>query len=173
MKVPLDDQEIISLYKSNATELPSSEVDRKILEYAQAQTKQKRNWWPYVGLAASVGFVAILAPWQWYEQTTYPALESDVSHMKMLSPESEISPPALQSSRESAAMSKRVVREKDQSERLELSFNRFAEVEALLAGGEQEKARSLLEQLLQDSPELRSHLPKHLQVLMEEQKQEE
>ncbi|WP_413283065.1 hypothetical protein [Vibrio sp. MA40-2] len=97
MKKLTEDQDIISLYKSDAKEQPSEKINKTILDYAKAQSKgqtqipqnkphmgqtfeikgqeikgqaQKNlNWWPYLSLAASVTFITILAPWQWLDQT--------------------------------------------------------------------------------------------------------
>ncbi|MDV7103262.1 hypothetical protein R3X26_02460 [Vibrio sp. TH_r3] len=92
MKKLTEDQDIISLYKSDAKEQPSEKINKTILDYAKAQSKgqtqipqnkphkgqtleikgqaQKNlNWWPYLSLAASVTFISILTPWQWLDQT--------------------------------------------------------------------------------------------------------
>ncbi len=80
MKAPLTDQQIVSLYQAGATESPSEELDKAILDYAKAQSntrgqEKRRRHWPYMGLAASAVIVTMLAPWQWVDQTLSPTSE--------------------------------------------------------------------------------------------------
>ena len=75
----MNDEDIVKLYKESATEKPSAELDKTILDYAKKQSQAERapgnkhpRWWPYMGLAASVMFVTLLAPWKWHKQTLEP-----------------------------------------------------------------------------------------------------
>ncbi|MEF1335975.1 hypothetical protein REH81_04130 [Vibrio rotiferianus] len=75
----MKDEDIVKLYKESATEKPSAELDKTILDYAKKQSQAERDpgnkhprWWPYMGLAASVMFVSLLEPWKWHKQTLEP-----------------------------------------------------------------------------------------------------
>ncbi|MBE1275246.1 hypothetical protein [Enterovibrio baiacu] len=84
MSKPFSDDDIAAIYKDSATEAPSASLDDAILAYASEQTghadspdtetasqkaKSATPWWPIFGLAAGAMFVALLAPWQWVDQT--------------------------------------------------------------------------------------------------------
>ncbi|MFL7012682.1 hypothetical protein [Enterovibrio norvegicus] len=86
MNKPFSDDDIAAIYKDSATEAPSASLDEAILAYASEQTahadspetatatatqkgKSATPWWPIFGLAAGAMFVALLAPWQWIDQT--------------------------------------------------------------------------------------------------------
>ncbi|MGF1707026.1 hypothetical protein [Enterovibrio baiacu] len=84
MSKPFSDDDIAAIYKDSATEAPSASLDDAILAYASEQTgradspdtetvsqkaKSATPWWPIFGLAAGTMFVALLAPWQWVDQT--------------------------------------------------------------------------------------------------------
>ncbi|WP_375749553.1 hypothetical protein [Vibrio sp. HN007] len=154
MNQKYDDQDIISLYKKGATETPSAEADNAILEYSVSNLKKSRNWWPYIGLAASVGFVAILAPWQWQEEPlSVPVPEqveafSDEMSLMGVAPEAE-----------------RAIRAKSSRQ---LSISPFTHIERLLQEDRVDEARSELQELLKAHPELEKELPEHLLVLLEE-----
>ncbi|MFC1233684.1 hypothetical protein [Vibrio sp. F74] len=77
MNRPLKDEEMVSLYQQGATETPSSELDEKIIGYAKRQSKKQKTWWPHIGLAASITFVALLAPWNWLDQTLQNPTEQE------------------------------------------------------------------------------------------------
>ncbi|CAK3961681.1 conserved hypothetical protein [Vibrio crassostreae] len=75
----MNNEDIVKLYKESATEKPSAELDKTILDYAKKQSKAERapgnkrpRWWLYMGLAASVMFVTLLKPWKWHKQTLEP-----------------------------------------------------------------------------------------------------
>ncbi len=207
MKAPLNDQQIESLYQSGATETPSEKTDKIILDYAATQidtesrVKKRQPWWPYMGLAASVAMVVIIAPWKWLgysassssspvaapelkmrpdvqnseagqtnrasssraeavveqatvDQETVPAIDtSDVvteSHVE------------LESAKKEVKRNKEAVHSKQQTD------TSFREVDILLSRGETEQAQILLQQILQDSPELKQTLPQHLKALLAE-----
>ncbi|WP_028021584.1 hypothetical protein [Enterovibrio calviensis] len=92
MTAPFKDEEIVALYKESATETPSDDLDNRILGYAEAQTQAQAKaktqtrkhmpWWTYAGIAATVGFVALLAPWTWVDQS----LQSPIQHELMKAP---------------------------------------------------------------------------------------
>ncbi|WED29709.1 hypothetical protein L3V77_20060 [Vibrio sp. DW001] len=77
MNRPLKDEEMVSLYQQGATETTSSELDEKILGYAKQQSKKQKTWWPHIGLAASLTFVTLLAPWNWLDQTLQNPTEQE------------------------------------------------------------------------------------------------
>lgn len=175
MKAPIEDKEITSLYQSDATEVPSSELDENILSYAKSQTVKKRNWWPQVGLAASVVFVAILAPWEWLERDQIVEMESN---SYLIKPEKVLSEPVRK---------KATMRGKSNSESMDmlmksappvaltekpvvsgLADNPFAEIELQLKAGNKEQARLLLVKLLLERPELNEQLPDKLKILKAE-----
>ncbi|WED24715.1 hypothetical protein L3Q72_17720 [Vibrio sp. JC009] len=201
MKNELNDKEIVSLYKESANETPSPELDKKILAYAKSASGRRKNWWPYLGLAASLGFVVILAPWRWVDQTmpvvTEPELPAaiepqvteeqadqriEAKRAKMPVRESMMSAPLKMQAAPEADMAAGArsagARSKEEKEiqtgfmDAEVNISSFEEVEALLASGEKEKAKALLERILKQSPELARELPQHLRQLVDKTKTE-
>ena len=193
MKKPLKDEDIVSLYREGATDVPPQALDDKILEYAKAQSKRKKNWWPYIGLAASLALVTLIAPWRWVDQTMQPLQETYEEAIPEAVPEIRLQSdmpvpqPAGQSVSKKEVMSERMMmkaspqvdavdalieREAEIGPAFESEvqqINIFAEVEALLANGEQEKARTLLKSMLKDDPELKKQLPEHLKAILPEE----
>ncbi|PML81942.1 hypothetical protein [Enterovibrio norvegicus] len=111
MSKPFSDDDIAAMYKNSATEAPSASLDDAILAYASEQTahadspeaetatpkgKSAKNWWPIFGLAAGAMFVALLAPWQWVDQTLPGAqdVQQYSSPDLMMLEEAEIPPSA-------------------------------------------------------------------------------
>ncbi|MDB1125766.1 hypothetical protein [Vibrio algarum] len=186
MNRPLKDEEIVSLYEQGATESPSPDLDKTILNYANTQTKNKnqRNWWPYFGLAASVTFVTLLAPWEWAEQTlTAPTqLDNQQQTQQMeaaLNKRVTLEKKAKEMNVESL-QSRSLMKSAPQAEVLEMRIEQelasaddyideqpspFKEVEDLLANGEKEQALKLLEEILTENPRLEIQLPEILKAL--------
>ncbi len=179
MTAPFKDEDIVALYKESATESPSAELDNTILDYAKQQSRRKHQWWPYVGLAATVGFVALLAPWKWADKTLQtPAeielrsapsmIQSDaapkrqVGEMQSFELHAEDSNEIMRFDRVSPEAAKSMAEDKAQPVN-----NPFADVEALLAKGETAEARALLKQKLDAEPALKAQLPMHLKQLLE------
>ncbi len=111
MSKPFSDDDIAAIYKDSATDVPSTETDDAILAYASEQTghadspeaetatqrgKSPTHWWPIFGLAAGAMFVALLAPWQWTDQTLPGAqdIQQYSSPDLMMLEEAEIAPSA-------------------------------------------------------------------------------
>lgn len=152
MSKEYDDQDIISLYKKGATEKPSAEIDNAILEYSVSDLKKSRNWWPYIGLAASIGFVAILAPWQWQEEQLSVPVQNQIEAFSDEMPLMGVAPET-----------KRAIRTKSSRQ---LSVSPFTRIERLLKEDRVDEARSELKVLLSAHPELEKELPEELQFLL-------
>lgn len=149
MNQSFDDQDIVSLYKKGATEVPPNQIDSTILSYAKSNSKTRRHWWPYIGLAASICTITLLAPWQWQEDAV-PVQQDELSvEMQLMAPPVERAIKA-KSSREVAPA------------------HPFMEIDKLLAQDKVAEAREELRLLLADKPELEEELPERLRFLLEE-----
>ncbi|TMP82251.1 hypothetical protein CWB73_05005 [Pseudoalteromonas phenolica] len=103
MNKQFSDDELIKLYQQNNDAMPAKHIDDAILaraadtingenntfdkkEYdnrvlerkarAQKATKTSSRWWQYSGLAAAIVAVAVLAPWQYYQDPMLVSVES-------------------------------------------------------------------------------------------------
>ncbi|CZF83002.1 hypothetical protein GCE9029_03573 [Grimontia celer] len=181
MTAPIKDEDIVALYKESATETSGKDLDNRILAYANSQHKKRIPWWTYAGLAATVSFVALLAPWQWVDQT----LEAPQDIEFMSTPET-MSEEALSDSAIEAVPSMEILPPKPEEQRLfrnspaaakslphmemereDATNTEFSEVEKLLNAGKEQKARELLKQMLTDDPTLLEKLPQRLRILVE------
>ncbi|KKD61198.1 hypothetical protein RN22_06910 [Grimontia sp. AD028] len=195
MTAPIKDEDIVALYKESATETPSKDLDNRILAYANSQSKKHIPWWTYAGAAATVAFIALLAPWKWVDDT----LETPQSIESIIEPGIEpgieprnapafISPEALSDHEADAARSMELLPPKPEEQRFfrnspaaakslpqmemeleESIITEFAEVERLLDEGQKQQARELLEQMLTDDPKLINKLPERLKTLVEKE----
>ncbi|WCE29562.1 hypothetical protein [Vibrio sp. SCSIO 43137] len=181
MKKPIDDQKLLELFRKEVNESPSEELDKKILSYAASQSKQtdRYRWWPYLGLAASLCFIALLSPWQWQEAGIEPLSDSvELMQQDMASPQpkalmkksrealtenEQLSSPAMPQfeykaipAAESVTPQAIVPNSNAQEE------ERWQEVYKLLDSGETEKAKALLDKILSEQPELKTKLPQRL-----------
>ncbi|MDD1795053.1 hypothetical protein LRP50_18150 [Enterovibrio sp. ZSDZ42] len=188
MTAPFKDEDIVALYKESATEIPSEALNNRILGYAQAQTRKRIPWWTYAGIAATVGFVALLAPWTWVDQSLQsPAhielMEAPIQKQNRQQADSleiEAAVEADEAPVEEQLMLKSLPSEASRSmefqrapqaksnAKMKVKLNPFKEVESLLAKGEKQKAITLLKEQLDEQPELLSELPLHLIRLLEE-----
>ena len=166
MTSPIDDKQIISLYKKGANEQPSVELDQRILSYAQKRKspRSKKVSWSYIGLAASILFVALLAPWQWQKEAQIPVMEHGVLPLesKMATERQKKSVRPERPMAKSAADSSQVY------PLLEATSSPFEQIEKLLEQGKQEQARQSLLTLLTEHPELQQDLPPQLRELLQE-----
>jgi hypothetical protein len=103
MNKQFSDDELIKLYQQNNDAMPPKHIDDVILaraadtvngenntfdkkEYdnrvlesklrSQKATKTSSRWWQYSGLAAAIVAVAVLAPWQYYQDPMLVSVES-------------------------------------------------------------------------------------------------
>ena len=186
MKKPIDDQTLLELFRKSAKESPSKELDKKILSYAASQSKQadRHKWWPYLGLAASVCFIALLSPWKWQEASIDPLSDSvelmqhgeatpgpDVQMKKsrVASPEADqfMSAPIQQSEQRAIPAAESVIPQAVVSNSKAQEEQRWQEVYKLLNSGETEKAKALLDKMLSEQPELKDKLPQRLKELQQ------
>lgn len=191
MTAPIKDEDIVALYKESATETPSKDLDNRILAHANSQSKKHIPWWTYAGAAATVAFIALLAPWKWVDGT----LETPQSIESIIEPGIEprnapafISPEALSDHEADAVRSMEVLPPKPEEQRFfrnspaaakslpqmemeleESIITEFAEIERLLDEGQEQQARELLEQMLTDDPKLINKLPERLKTLLEKE----
>ncbi|MBE0357123.1 hypothetical protein [Pseudoalteromonas phenolica] len=92
------DDELIKLYQQNNDAMPPKHIDDAILARAadavngenrsidnvgleskaraRKATKTSSRWWQYSGLAAAIVTVAVLAPWQYYQDPMLVSVES-------------------------------------------------------------------------------------------------
>lgn len=181
MTAPIKDEDIVALYKESATETSGKDLDDRILAYANSQHKKRIPWRTYAGLAATVSFVALLAPWQWVDQT----LEAPQDIEFMSAPET-MNEEVLSDSEIEAVPSMKVLPAKPEEQRFfrnspaaakslpqmemdgeDATNTEFAEIEKLLDAGQKQKARELLNQMLTDDPTLLENLPQRLRVLVD------
>ena len=97
MNKQFSDDELIKLYQQNNDAMPSKHLDDAILARAvdavndekvhdnrslegkaraQKATETSNRWWQYSGLAAAIVAVAVLAPWQYYQDPMLVSVES-------------------------------------------------------------------------------------------------
>ncbi len=98
MNKQFSDDELIKLYQQNNDAMPPKHIDDAILaraadavsgdnksfDYinleskarAQKATKTSSRWWQFSGLAAAIVAVAVLAPWQYYQDPMLVSVES-------------------------------------------------------------------------------------------------
>ncbi|MFY8300969.1 hypothetical protein AAEU28_19545 [Pseudoalteromonas sp. SS15] len=103
MSKQLSDNELIKLYQQNNDAMPPKDIDDAILARAadavsgengifdkkvpgnkgleskgraNKATKTSSRWWQYSGLAAAIVAVAVLAPWQYYQDPMLVSVES-------------------------------------------------------------------------------------------------
>jgi len=97
MNKQFSDDELIKLYQQNNDAMPPKHIDDAILaraadavndekvsdnkgleskSRAQKATKISNRWWQYSGLAAAIVAVAVLAPWQYYQDPMLVSVES-------------------------------------------------------------------------------------------------
>lgn len=103
MNKQFSDDELIKLYQQNNDAMPPKHIDDAILaraadavndenkvfdqkvfgnkaleskSRAQKATKTSSRWWQYSGLAAAIVAVAVLAPWQYYQDPMLVSVES-------------------------------------------------------------------------------------------------
>ncbi|TMO57899.1 hypothetical protein [Pseudoalteromonas phenolica] len=98
MNKQFSDDELIKLYQQNNDAMPPKHIDDAILARAadavngenrsidnvgleskaraRKATKTSSRWWQYSGLAAAIVTVAVLAPWQYYQDPMLVSVES-------------------------------------------------------------------------------------------------
>jgi len=87
MNKQFSDDELIKLYQHNNDAMPPKHLDETILARAAdavndnneleiKSTKTSNRWWQYSGLAAAIVAVAVLAPWQYYQDPMLVSVES-------------------------------------------------------------------------------------------------
>jgi len=103
MSKQFSDDDLIKLYQQNNDAMPPKHIDDAILacaadavndenkvfdqkvfgnkaleskSRAQQATKTSNRWWQYSGLAAAIVAVAVLAPWQYYQDPMLVSVES-------------------------------------------------------------------------------------------------
>ncbi|MBD1558376.1 hypothetical protein HC752_15675 [Vibrio sp. S9_S30] len=184
MTTPLNDENVVKMYKESAVEIPSKETDDAILNYAKTNhsTVLKphyiANWKPIFGLVATIAFVTLLTPWKWVEKpnlmheeihlesTPYEqygdALEA---HIEAAPAFSETAPAATKMNEEKEF--KKQERMLKSTPELNTQFNPFFQVEKLVLEGKRTKAREELKRLLDESPNLEATLPEHLVELLQ------
>ncbi|MDG3085052.1 hypothetical protein P7F88_02650 [Vibrio hannami] len=168
MTTQFDDKELISLYKKGATEEPSDSLDNRILDYAKTDRVNRRRWWPYVGIAASIGLVSLLAPWQWQEQAQPQQVEfSDELQLMSIMPDEELIKERVKKAKEARSV-ERALKAKSSPE-LRPIPGPFVVIERLIEMGKRDEARIELQKLLEQEPSLEGKLPDHLRALLEEQ----
>ncbi|CZF80819.1 hypothetical protein [Grimontia marina] len=186
MTAPIKDEDIVALYKESATETSSKALDNCILAYAGSQHKKHIPWRTYAGAAATVAFVALLAPWKWVDDTLEvpqgiePIRETVIKRNP--SP-IRISPETLSDDETNALQSMDALPTKPEEQRFfrnapstirslpqieleEAAVAEFTDVERLLDAGQEQQAREFLEQMLADNPELVERLPERLKTLL-------
>ncbi|GLQ72999.1 hypothetical protein [Vibrio penaeicida] len=184
MTPPLNDEEVVKMYKESATEAPSKETDDAILEYAKAsRTVDVKphyvvNWKPIFGLAATIVFVTLLTPWDWVEE---PNLIHEEMQLESISPESfddsmEAQTDAIPTFSSPAPAASQMKEHKNvkSHERmmtdipeLEAQLNPFAQIETLVLEGKKEEATEMLKRLVEENPALEETLPDHLAELLQ------
>lgn len=186
MKKPIDDQKLLELFRKEVKESPPKQLDKEILSYAASQSKQadRHKWWPYLGLAASVCFIALLSPWQWQEASIEPLSDSlelmqqgvatprpevQMKKSRVASPEADqfMSVPELQSEQRVITATESVIPQAVIPKQSEQEEKPWGEVYQLLEAGETEKAQALLEKILSEQPELKDELPQRLKQLQQ------
>lgn len=189
MKKPIDDKTLLELFRKEVNESPAEELDKKILSYAASQNKQtdRYRWWPYLGLAASLCFIALLSPWQWQQASIDPLSDSvELMQQDMASPQpkalmkksrevltenEQLSSPAMpQFEYKAIPAAESVVPQAVISQTIEPDSEAdkeqlWQEVYKLLDKGETEKAKALLDKMLSERPELKTKLPQRLKEL--------
>jgi nucleotide-binding universal stress UspA family protein len=89
MNKQFSDDELIKLYQQNNDALPPKHIDEAILVHAantvnsdsnhtleNKAPKRPNRWWQYSGLAAAITAVAVLAPWQYYQDPMLVSIET-------------------------------------------------------------------------------------------------
>ena len=87
MNKQFSDDELIKLYQQDNYAMPPKHIDDAILARAAdavndnneleiKSTKTSNRWWQYSGLAAAIVAVAVLAPWQYYQDPMLVSVES-------------------------------------------------------------------------------------------------
>lgn len=153
--------DIVALYKKSATETPSPELDQRILDYAKAHGKKPIHYRRYFALAASIGLVAIMAPWRWYSSTEQgiPAIET----LQLQQSQSDV----IRS--ESILPARESVRVLSQPKRKSLMpEKKLQAIESVLQSGDRQQAKMMLEELIKSDPELKGKLPEKLKRLLDE-----
>ncbi|OEE61576.1 hypothetical protein A1OK_09465 [Enterovibrio norvegicus FF-454] len=195
MTAPFKDEDIVALYKESATETPSDALDNRILAHAKSATRKPVPWWTYAGVAATVGFIALLAPWKWIDQSLQspahielmeaPIPKQNFQQAESLDLESTIVD-EIEIEADTAPLEERSLLKSQPTEAfksmdsqrtpqakssaaMKAKLNPFAEVESLLAEGEKQKAIALLKQQLDAQPVLYGSLPDYLKQLLEEE----
>lgn len=184
MTPPLNDEEVVKMYKESATETPSKETDDAILEYAKAnrvvdaKPHYIANWKPIFGLAATIVFVTLLTPWDWVEE---PNLIHEEMQLESISPESfddsmEAQTDAVPTFSSPAPAASKMKEHKNAKSHermmtdipeLEAQLNPFAQIETLVLEGKKEEATETLKRLLEENPALEETLPDHLAELLQ------
>ncbi|MDD1784270.1 hypothetical protein LRP49_24135 [Enterovibrio sp. ZSDZ35] len=173
------DDEIIALYKDGAIEEPSELIDARILRYAQSQTKQERKpkypWWQITGIAATVGFVAILAPWEWADKplSTPPAVIQESLEVEMMMdavPADVALPEAPQTEMKARAnaevQSRKFASELKREDSEKIIAIKLKEIQTLLDNDDTEQAKEKLEQLLNAYPQAKEAMTEEMKALM-------
>lgn len=86
MNKQFSDDELIKLYQQDNDAMPPKHIDDAILARAAdavnddneleiKSTKTPNRWWQYSGLAAAIVAVAVLAPWQYYQDPMLVSFE--------------------------------------------------------------------------------------------------
>ncbi len=175
----MKDKDIVSLYKKSATETPSKELDKQILDYAKANSKKPFQYRHLVALAASIGLITLLAPWRWYESTEH--LMPDEDHLNIKSRPDTIQAESMAPAKERMEMMsdrgrKSIMSEKSQALNISPSDiddqQKLQEIEMLLKTGNKEQAKKMLEQFLKEKPEIRNKLSDQLNKLQSEENRE-
>ncbi|WP_404395684.1 hypothetical protein [Pseudoalteromonas phenolica] len=141
MSKQLSDNELIKLYQQNNDSMPPKHIDDAILACAadavndekvsdnkgleskaraHKATKTSNRWWQYSGLAAAIVAVAVLGPWQYYQDPMLVSVESaEVPAM-----------PKAKQAQESASQIERgeILAEDVQMERIEVTGTRIERV---------------------------------------------
>jgi hypothetical protein len=145
MSKQFSDDDLIKLYQQNNDAMPPKHIDDAILARAadvvngenkifdkkvsgnkdleskaraQKATKTSNRWWQYSGLAAAIVAVAVLAPWQYYQDPILVSVES--AEVPAAMPKAKQAP-------ESAPQIERVeiLAEDEQMERIEVTGARL------------------------------------------------
>lgn len=182
MKKPIDNKTLLELFRNSAKESPSKELDQKIISYAESKTKQakRHNWWPYLGLAASLCFIALLSPWEWQQagidplsdspevmqqQLDLPQAEFQMKKSRIAAPQVDQFAPLQQTEQQAVPVAESVIPQAIVPDAKELKESQWDKVYHLLEKGEKEQAKALLDKMLSEQPQLESELPERLKPL--------